>query len=222
MVWTTMKNWLAQGIYPTLLGVNRPPYHSIVPLVYSDSQVNAQFQKYASILHPDAVRKEMLALEATICEQTNSPVVFCHNDLLAPNIIYHSKEEERKAAVSSIELSLCHIDSMSMVEEEDGCGEVDSDISFIDYEYGSYSYRGFDIGNHFNEYAGFECDYSKYPGVKAQKDWIRAYLEEASGPVKRGNSVLLGLLWLISFSVSPCYPCSHSLLCSCLCPLSLE
>ena len=32
-------------------------------------------------------------------------------------------------------------------------------LYFIDFEYGSYSYRGYDIANHFNEYAGFDCDY---------------------------------------------------------------
>ncbi|KAK6123841.1 hypothetical protein DH2020_042416 [Rehmannia glutinosa] len=30
-------------------------------------------------------------------------------------------------------------------------------LYFIDFEYGSYNYRGFDIGNHFNEYAGYDC-----------------------------------------------------------------
>jgi hypothetical protein len=28
------------------------------------------------------------------------------------------------------------------------------EVHFIDYEYGNYSYRGFDIGNHFCEFAG--------------------------------------------------------------------
>ena len=27
-------------------------------------------------------------------------------------------------------------------------------ISFIDFEYGAWNYQGFDIANHFNEYAG--------------------------------------------------------------------
>ena len=27
-------------------------------------------------------------------------------------------------------------------------------VVFIDFEYGEYNYRGFDIGNHFCEYAG--------------------------------------------------------------------
>lgn len=35
-------------------------------------------------------------------------------------------------------------------------------LYFIDFEYGSYSYRGYDIANHFNEYAGFDCDYNLY------------------------------------------------------------
>lgn len=34
-------------------------------------------------------------------------------------------------------------------------------MQFIDFEYSAYSYRGFDFGNHFNEYAGFECDYTR-------------------------------------------------------------
>ncbi|KAF7838689.1 putative ethanolamine kinase [Senna tora] len=33
-------------------------------------------------------------------------------------------------------------------------------LYLIDYEYASYNYRGYDIGNHFAEYAGFECDYN--------------------------------------------------------------
>jgi len=41
-------------------------------------------------------------------------------------------------------------------------------LYFIDFEYGSYSYRGYDIANHFNEYAGYECDYTLY-GVFVDK-----------------------------------------------------
>ena len=51
----------------------------------------------------------------------------------------------------------------------------------IDYEYGSFSYRGFDIGNHFNEFAGFECDYSKYPDKDYQYWWLTEYLTPPSG-----------------------------------------
>ncbi|KAI3879285.1 hypothetical protein MKX03_024260 [Papaver bracteatum] len=50
-------------------------------------------------------------------------------------------------------------------------------LYFIDFEYGSYSYRGYDIGNHFNEYAGFDCDYSLYPNKDAQYHFFRNYLK---------------------------------------------
>ncbi|CAM6075910.1 unnamed protein product [Sphagnum tenellum] len=37
-------------------------------------------------------------------------------------------------------------------------------IYTTNYEYGSYSYQGYDIANHFNEHVGFECDYSFWGG----------------------------------------------------------
>ncbi|XP_052199245.1 probable ethanolamine kinase [Diospyros lotus] len=50
-------------------------------------------------------------------------------------------------------------------------------LYLIDFEYGSYNYRGFDIGNHFNEYAGYDCDYSLYPSKDEQHHFFRHYLE---------------------------------------------
>ncbi|XP_047312422.1 probable ethanolamine kinase isoform X2 [Impatiens glandulifera] len=50
-------------------------------------------------------------------------------------------------------------------------------LYIIDFEYGSYSYRGFDIGNHFNEYAGYDCDYSLYPSKDEQYHFFRHYLK---------------------------------------------
>ncbi|KAJ9140960.1 hypothetical protein P3X46_031549 [Hevea brasiliensis] len=54
--------------------------------------------------------------------------------------------------------------------------EDEGKLYFIDFEYGSYSYRGFDIGNHFNEYAGYDCDYSLYPSKDEQYHFFRHYL----------------------------------------------
>ncbi|KAF6726966.1 Ethanolamine kinase 1 [Oryzias melastigma] len=51
-------------------------------------------------------------------------------------------------------------------------------IKFIDYEYAGYNYQAFDIGNHFNEFAGLnEVDYSYYPERSIQLLWLRSYLE---------------------------------------------
>ena len=83
--------------------------------------------------------------------KVNSPIVFCHNDLLHANIIYDETADK---------------------------------VSFIDYEYASSRYRGYDIGNHFCEFAGFDCDYSLYPDKNFQMQWLRHYLNEFNS----GNS----------------------------------
>lgn len=50
--------------------------------------------------------------------------------------------------------------------------------AFIDYEYAAYSKRGFDIGNHFCEFAGMEepVNYDRYPDKAFQTLWLRYYL----------------------------------------------
>jgi len=49
-------------------------------------------------------------------------------------------------------------------------------IVFIDFEYACYNYVGFDIANHFNEYAGFDCNFRKwYPTRGKQIDFFKAY-----------------------------------------------
>ncbi|KAK9130733.1 hypothetical protein Sjap_011220 [Stephania japonica] len=55
--------------------------------------------------------------------------------------------------------------------------EDEEQLHFIDFEYGSFSYRGYDIANHFNEYAGLDCDYSLYPDKDAQYHFFRHYLQ---------------------------------------------
>nr|GLL27251.1 probable ethanolamine kinase isoform X2 [Ipomoea trifida]GMC92247.1 probable ethanolamine kinase isoform X1 [Ipomoea batatas]GMC93926.1 probable ethanolamine kinase isoform X1 [Ipomoea batatas]GMC95679.1 probable ethanolamine kinase isoform X1 [Ipomoea batatas]GMD83577.1 probable ethanolamine kinase isoform X1 [Ipomoea batatas] len=71
----------------------------------------------------------------------------------------HNEVNELKELTSHLNAPVvyAHNDLLSgnlMLNEEEG------KLYFIDFEYGSYNYRGFDIGNHFNEYAGYECDYS--------------------------------------------------------------
>ncbi len=55
--------------------------------------------------------------------------------------------------------------------------ETKGSVNFIDYEYGAPNYQPFDIGNHFNEFAGVETvNYNLYPKEDFQKRWIRHYL----------------------------------------------
>jgi thiamine kinase-like enzyme len=62
-------------------------------------------------------------------------------------------------------------------------GQVDSStMQFIDFEYGSYNYRGYDFANNWCEYAGFEGDYSRYPDEKQQALFVTNYLQQQGYP----------------------------------------
>lgn len=57
--------------------------------------------------------------------------------------------------------------------------EIENEIkmTFIDFEYSFYSYRGFDIGNHFNEYVGLDSpDYNLYPSLQMRLFFVKNYL----------------------------------------------
>ncbi|XP_037538489.1 ethanolamine kinase 1 [Nematolebias whitei] len=63
-------------------------------------------------------------------------------------------------------------------------------VKFIDYEYADYNYQAFDIGNHFNEFAGVtDVDYSLYPSQELQRDWLTAYLGSYKHSLGRGVTV---------------------------------
>ncbi|CAB1314949.1 unnamed protein product [Coregonus sp. 'balchen'] len=66
----------------------------------------------------------------------------------------------------------------------------ESHVRFIDYEYSSYNYQAFDIGNHFNEFAGMsELDYGLYPSREMQLEWLRVYLQAYKASTKKGEEV---------------------------------
>ncbi|XP_061532971.1 ethanolamine kinase 1-like isoform X1 [Phycodurus eques] len=69
---------------------------------------------------------------------------------------------------------LCHNDLLTKNIIYDRQQET---VRFIDYEYAEYNYQAFDIGNHFNEFAGVQdIDYGCYPSRRLQSDWLEAYL----------------------------------------------
>uniref|UniRef100_A0A8C3VY93 Ethanolamine kinase n=1 Tax=Catagonus wagneri TaxID=51154 RepID=A0A8C3VY93_9CETA len=93
----------------------------------------------------------------SLLESTPSPVVFCHNDCQEGNILLlEGREDSEKQK-----------------------------LMLIDFEYSSYNYRGFDIGNHFCEwmydynherYPFFRANTLKYPSRKQQLHFISNYL----------------------------------------------
>lgn len=117
-----------------------------------------QFSSPSKARKVQAMNLDRVAEEITWLEAclrgVASPVVFAHNDALAGNILLGSASD----GTTRMEL--------------------------IDMEYGGYNTRGFDIGNHFCEFAGF--DYSKirdkYPNKAQQYLFFHAYLAHAKGP----------------------------------------
>ncbi|XP_057227467.1 choline kinase alpha isoform X2 [Malurus melanocephalus] len=100
--------------------------------------------------------QEMKNLRAML-EATSSPVVFCHNDCQEGNILLLEGRESSE----------------------------NQKLMLIDFEYSSYNYRGFDIGNHFCEwmydysyekYPFFKASALKYPSKKQQLHFVSSYL----------------------------------------------
>lgn len=91
---------------------------------------------------------------------------------------------------SDLQIGFCHNDLLlgNIIHNP-----AKKSISVIDYEYGNTNYLSFDLGNHFDEYAGIETvDFSRYPDEVYQKCWLRIYLDEVHvqkglGPVSDGQ-----------------------------------
>jgi ethanolamine kinase len=79
------------------------------------------------------------------------------------------------------QVAFCHNDLLpANIMKHSETGE----IRLIDFEYGGVNYVGFDIANHFNEFAGGtekksgEPDYSLFPDESEQRLFISAYVSE--------------------------------------------
>ncbi|CAN9499218.1 unnamed protein product [Ophioblennius macclurei] len=118
---------------------------------------DAHVKKYNKLMKLD-LPAELDSLRALLAA-TPSPVVFCHNDVQEGNILI--------------------LDNKDHTSKER--------LMLIDFEYSSYNYRGFDLGNHFcewvydytyNEWPFFKATPENYPTREQQLLFIRSYLAE--------------------------------------------
>lgn len=98
-------------------------------------------------------------------------------DLPKVKVELESLRAHIEALPSSSPLAFCHNDLL--------CGNImyekETDtMTFIDFEYGCYNPRAFDIANHFNECCGFDCDWDQFPTKDEQHNWMRHYLAASS------------------------------------------
>eukprot|EP01029_Cantina_marsupialis_P022604 TRINITY_DN5521_c0_g1_i1.p1 TRINITY_DN5521_c0_g1~~TRINITY_DN5521_c0_g1_i1.p1 ORF type:complete len:215 (-),score=54.50 TRINITY_DN5521_c0_g1_i1:370-1014(-) len=87
------------------------------------------------------------------------------------------------------EITFCHNDLLSgnMIYSS----EV-NDVTLIDYEYGGWNYCGFDIANHFCEYAGFDFDIERwYPNPEQQRIFLETYINKRISKSNPEESMLL-------------------------------
>ncbi|XP_044135837.1 choline/ethanolamine kinase isoform X1 [Bufo gargarizans] len=105
------------------------------------------------------LEEEMKSLKLLL-ESTPSPVVFCHNDVQEGNILLLSSRSS----------------------------DPSDKLMLIDFEYSSYNYRGFDVGNHFcewvynyhhDEWPFYKAQLSNYPTREQQLHFLRSYLLES-------------------------------------------
>jgi len=100
-----------------------------------------------------------------------SAIGFCHNDLLASNIMM-------KTSIASI--------AIKGKEEKTNTKNISStNLQFIDFEYGGINYYAYDIANHFNEYAGGTAvednstpNYDRCPDADQKRAFFEAYVNE--------------------------------------------
>ncbi|KAG7456201.1 hypothetical protein MATL_G00249300 [Megalops atlanticus] len=164
-------------------------YFSLVPTHFEDPVQNQRLTQ--EVPSAACLREEMLWLQQSL-SVLGSPVVLCHNDLLCKNIIYNQSAAHACTVLLCTPAPTLRRGAFALLLGPWGIGTPQcngpkvacedrtrpGNVKFIDYEYAGYNYQAYDIGNHFNEFAGVnEVDYSKYPGRELQLQWLRAYLE---------------------------------------------
>lgn len=81
--------------------------------------------------------------------------MFAHCDLLCANVIVLPPSESSRP----------------------GTNDEVKTVHFIDYEYANPSPAAFDLANHFSEWAGYDCDYSKVPTRSARREFLSEYIQ---------------------------------------------
>ncbi len=146
-LWTQLDSWLDQALTSSFQTDTDTERAATLPLALLKDEL--------LWLKQDVCKITTTTSTTTSTTTTSSKVAFCHNDLLAANIL--------------------------RCQPLDGGAET---IQLIDFEYGGMNYAAYDIANHFNEFAGgtnaednATPDYSLFPSPSIQYDFCQAYLE---------------------------------------------
>jgi len=139
------------GMWDQLFSWFQQANESVNSQTFKDGNTAVEHAKSLFLSDSFHVETELHWLQENVVPNT-AEVAFCHNDILAANIMMKQK------------------------------GDDDLHIQLIDFEYGGTNFAAFDIANHFNEYAGGTedgvPDYSLFPSEEKQFAFIKTYLEQ--------------------------------------------
>ncbi|VDO45117.1 unnamed protein product [Onchocerca flexuosa] len=136
--------------------------------------MNTTLMKIDKKLCPDFITIDLLTKELEICKEclarSGSPLVFSNNDLHEGNLLLR--------------------DGIEVTDHGFIGRKVDEDpIVLIDYEYGCYFYRGFDLCHYCVEccqhndgkvWPFYEVKQEQWPNEEIQRSYVAAYIDEAN------------------------------------------
>ncbi|KAG8157468.1 hypothetical protein KVR01_012852 [Diaporthe batatas] len=161
LIWRGVAKELAR--WHTLLPAP-PTNSSTMGPLHQEHNVWATARKWLEAATGSATEKEELRLDLDYLVDrvlgTDPPgqaLVLGHGDLLPANVIVQqvAQGESNGLTASRIPPGI---------------------VKFIDYEHACFCPRAFDLANHFAEWAGFECDYTRLPTKATRREFLREYL----------------------------------------------
>ncbi|XP_072519845.1 ethanolamine kinase 1 [Salminus brasiliensis] len=158
---------LTQPAVYRLIAAEMGKLHSIKPQSSSSPQTVLwpKLTNYMQLLHTSAGK------EASPWQRPCTRLEVPSMDVLLKEM------EDLKRHLTAVDcpVVLCHND---LLTKNIIYNSAEGVVKFIDYEYADFNYQAYDIGNHFNEYAGVNnVDYSLYPSQELQWDWLTEYLQ---------------------------------------------
>jgi choline/ethanolamine kinase len=157
----------------------------------------------------DALSVEIEEVCAELHSGAAGPLVFSHNDLQEGNVMLRRRSSSALSSSSSQHHRVQQQQQQTQQQQQQQQHPV---INFIDFEYAGYNHRGFDLGNHFCEYAlnynegsppYFAFTPSGWPSVDEQNRFLAAYVRGNNTSNTSNKAVAAGATSAATADIDP-------------------